>query len=73
MAQNDDVATLSDAALVNARAMLQEKLQTLRLHAKNVPGDHNLEVAINDAEARLTRVDARIEFKMRANQTSGTV
>jgi hypothetical protein len=65
MSQHDDAATLSDAALVNERTLLQEKLQTLRLHAKNVPGDHNLEAAINDAEARLSRISARIEFRLK--------
>ena len=64
--QNDDVATLSDAALVNERTMLQAKLQTLHLHAKNVPGDHNLETAINDAEERLNRIDARINQRYQA-------
>jgi hypothetical protein len=68
MAQNDDVATLSDAALVNERSLLQAKLQTLHIHAKNVPGDRNLETAINDAEARLSRIDARIAFRMREGQ-----
>jgi hypothetical protein len=68
MSQHDDVATLSDAALVNERTMLQAKLQTLHLHAKNVPGDHNLEVAINDAEERLSRISARIAFRMREGQ-----
>ena len=65
MSQHDDVATLSDAALVNERTMLQAKLQTLHLHAQKVPGDHNLETAIHDAEARLSRVSARIEFLLR--------
>jgi len=68
MSQHDDVATLSDAALVNERTTLQAKLQTLHLHAKNVPGDRNLEAAINDADARLSRVNARIEFRMREGQ-----
>lgn len=31
-------------------------------------GDHNLETAINDAEARLSRVNARIEFRMKEGQ-----
>ena len=62
---HDDVANLTDDALVRERTLLQEKLQTLQLHAKNVPGDHNLEAAINDAEARLSRVSARIEFRLR--------
>jgi len=68
MSQHDDVATLSDAALINERTTLQAKLQTLRLHEKNIPSDHNLEAAINDAEARLSRVDARIAFRMREGQ-----
>ena len=66
--QNDDVATLSDAALVNERTVLQAKLQTLRHHAQNIPIDSNLEAAINDAEARLSRISARIEFRMREGQ-----
>jgi hypothetical protein len=65
---HDDVANLTDDALVRERTLLQEKLQTLRLHAKNVPGDHNLEAAINDVDARLSRVNARIEFRMREGQ-----
>jgi hypothetical protein len=69
MSQHDDVATLSDAALVNERTMLQAKLQTLHLHAQKVPGDHNLETAINDAEARLSRVNSRIAFRMREGAT----
>lgn len=68
MSQHDDVATLSDTALVNERTLLQEKLQTLRIHAKNVPGDRNIETAIHDADARLSRVDTRIEFRMREGQ-----
>jgi hypothetical protein len=68
MSQHDDVATLSDAALLNERARLQAKLQTLRHHAQNIPIDHNLEAAINDTDARLSRVDSRIEFRMRSNE-----
>ena len=68
MAQNDDVATLSDTALVNERTTLQAKLQTLRIHAQNVPGDSNLEAAIHDADARLSRISARIAFRMREGQ-----
>jgi hypothetical protein len=66
MSQHDDVATLSDAALVNERTTLQAKLQTLRIHAQNVPGDSNLEAAIHDADARLSRISARIAFRLRA-------
>jgi len=65
---HDDVAILTDDALVRERSLLQEKLQTLHLHAKNVPGDRNLEAAINDAEARLSRISARIAFRMREGQ-----
>ena len=65
---HDDVANLTDDALVRERTLLQAKLQTLHLHAKNVPVDHNLETAIHDAEARMSRVDARIEFRMREGQ-----
>jgi len=68
MSQHDDVSTLSDAALVNERTMLQAKLQTLRHHAQNIPIDHNLERAINDADARLSRISARIAFRMREGQ-----
>ena len=66
MSQHDDVATLSDAALVNERSLLQAKLLTLHIHAKNVPGDRNLEASINDAEERLSRISARIAFRLRA-------
>ena len=65
---HDDVAILTDDALVRERSLLQEKLQTLHLHAKKVPGDRNLEAAINDADARLSRISARIEFRLRSNE-----
>ena len=68
MSQHDDVATLSDAALINERTTLQAKLQTLRHHAQNIPSDSNLDAAINDADARLSRVSARIEFRLRSNE-----
>lgn len=31
-------------------------------------GNHKLEAAVNDAEARLSRIEARIAFRMREGQ-----
>jgi hypothetical protein len=68
MAQNDDVAGLSDNELISQKNTLKNRLMTLReMESKNAISP-KLIVEMHDVEERLNKIETRIEFRMREGQ-----
>lgn len=68
MATNDDVAGLSDQELVTERDNLKNRLMTLREIESQGAINSKFLAEMHDVESRLSRVEARIEFRMREGQ-----
>ena len=65
MPTNDDVAGLSDSDLLAAKARLQELFRSNQQALRNDATNAKLLAQENDIQARLDRVSARIEFRLK--------